>query len=170
MEYYRVGQIINTHGIKGEVRVMAETDFPKKRFAEGATLYLGSHDGTPSAKLTVASSRPFKGSWLVKFVGLDNINDVLSFKGHELLVSQQDQQELPKGRYYYHQIIGLQAVTTDGQELGPIVEIMPGANDVWIVKRPNGKELMLPVIKQVIKKVDLDKGTVTVELMEGLEE
>lgn len=169
MEYYRVGKIINTHGIKGEVRVADETDFAKERFKNGATLYLGDKKGDAAQELTVEKSRPFKGTWLVKFVGYDNINDVLAFKNHELLVSGEDQQKLPTGRYYYHQIIGLTAVTTEGRKLGPITEIMPGANDVWVVKKADGKEILLPVIKQVIKKVDLDAGTVTVELMEGLE-
>lgn len=169
MDYYRVGKIINTHGIKGEVRVADETDFAKERFAAGATLYLADHDGQADQSLTVESARPFKGTWLVKFKGYDNINDVLSFKGRELLVSGDDLQDLPAGRYYYHQIIGLIAVTTEGRKLGPITEIMPGANDVWVVKKADGKEILLPVIKQVIKKVDLDKGIVTVEMMEGLE-
>lgn len=169
MQYYRVGKIINTHGIKGEVRVNDETDFAKKRFKPGATLYLGNKEGGVNQKLVVEKSRPFKGTWLVKFKGFDNINDVLSFKNHELLVSEADQQELPKGRYYYHQIIGLTVVTTEGRKLGKITEIIPGANDVWTVKKENGKEILLPVIKQVIKKVDLETGIVTVELMEGLE-
>lgn len=169
MEYYRVGKIINTHGIKGEVRVAVETDFAKQRFESGSTLYLSKDGNQAGQSLTVEKARPFKGTWLVKFTGFDNINDVLAFKGCQLLVSGQDQQKLPAGRYYYHQIIGLTAMTTEGRKLGPITEIIPGANDVWVVKKADGHELLLPVIKQVIKKVDLEQKTVTVELMEGLE-
>lgn len=169
MEYYNVGKIVNTHGIRGEVRVLATTDFTDERFAQGKTLYLKQKNGEP-LKLTVENSRPHKGSLLVKFVGYDNINDVQTFRDHELLVSEEDQQPLAAGQYYYRQIIGLVVKTVDGERLGTIKEILsPGANDVWVVKRAHQEDLLLPVIKDVIKKVDLAAGEVTVELMEGLE-
>ena len=86
------------------------------------------------------------------------------------MVSADDQQPLDDGQYYYHQIIGLDVETTDGQKLGKIKEILsPGANDVWVVERPEKRDLLLPVIDDVIKKVDLDQQLVIVELMEGLE-
>lgn len=106
----------------------------------------------------------------MKFVGYDNINDVQAFRDHELMVSGKDQQPLEDGQYYYHQIIGLSVKTVDGEELGTIKEILsPGANDVWVVQRDGKKDLLLPVIDDVVKDVDLDAGEVTVELMEGLE-
>ena len=106
----------------------------------------------------------------VKFEGLDNINDVQTFRDCYLSVTEEQQSDLEDGEYYYHQIIGLDVVTDDGRELGKIKEIMsPGANDVWVVERSGKQDLLLPVIKDVIKDVDLDKHLVTVELMEGLE-
>ena len=108
--------------------------------------------------------------WLVKFKGYDNINDVQSFRDHELMVTEGEQQPLEEGQYYYHQIIGLTVKTLEGRELGVIKEILsPGANDVWVVKRAGQSDLLLPVIDDVVKNVDLDKGEVDVELMEGLE-
>lgn len=168
MEYYNVGKIVNTHGVRGEVRVLATTDFIDERFAEGNTLYL-QQSGEP-LPLTIESTRQHKGFVLVKFVGYDNINDVEQFRDHELMVSADDQQPLDDGQYYYHQIIGLDVETTDGRHLGKIKEILsPGANDVWVVERPEKRDLLLPVIDDVVKNVDLDKNLVTVELMEGLE-
>ena len=168
MEFYNVGKIVNTHGIRGEVRVMPTTDFVAERFAPGQDLYL-QQTGQP-LKLTVASARQHKGFILVKFVGYDNINDVQSFRDHELMVNGADQQPLPDGQYYYHQIIGLTVKTTAGEKLGTIKEILsPGANDVWVVQRAGKKDLLLPVIDDVVKTVDLDQGEVRVELMEGLE-
>ena len=88
----------------------------------------------------------------------------------ELRVSEEDQQPLEEGSYYYHQIIGLTVKTIDGRELGKIKEILsPGANDVWVVQRPHQADLLLPKIDDVVKKVDLDNGVVEVELLEGLE-
>lgn len=168
MEYYNVGKIVNTHGVRGEVRVLATTDFIDERFATGNTLYL-QQSGEP-LPLKIEQARQHKGFVLVKFAGYDNINDVEKFRDHELMVSADDQQPLDDGQYYYHQIIGLDVETTDGQKLGKIKEILsPGANDVWVVERPEKKDLLLPVIDDVIKKVDLDQQLVIVELMEGLE-
>lgn len=168
MDFYNVGKIVNTHGIRGDVRVMPTTDFVAERFAKGQDLYL-QQAGEP-LKLTVESARQHKGFILVKFVGYDNINDVQAFRDHELMVSGKDQQPLEDGQYYYHQIIGLSVKTVDGEELGTIKEILsPGANDVWVVQRDGKKDLLLPVIDGVVKDVDLDAGEVTVELMEGLE-
>ena len=107
---------------------------------------------------------------MVKFAGYDNINDVEVFRNRELKVSEEDQQPLEDGSYYYHQIIGLTVKTVDGRELGTIKEILsPGANDVWVVQRPQKSDLLLPKIDDVIKNVDLEQGIVEVELMEGLE-
>lgn len=167
MKFYNVGKIVNTHGIRGEVRVIPTTDFVNERFAKGAKLYLESIGDEP---LEIESARPHKGSILVKFVGYDNINDVEKFRNQELRVSEEDQQPLEEGTYYYHQIIGLTVKTIDGRELGTIKEILsPGANDVWVVQRPHKADLLLPKIDDVIKNVDLDNGVVEVELLEGLE-
>ncbi|MBD5806649.1 ribosome maturation factor RimM [Limosilactobacillus walteri] len=168
MKYYNVGKIVNTHGVRGEVRVLATTDFINERFAPGTTLYL-QEEKEPLA-LEIEKARQHKGFILVKFRGYDNINDVEKFRDHELMVSAEDQQPLEDGQYYYHQIIGLNVETMDGQQLGKIKEILsPGANDVWVVERPDKNDLLLPVIDDVIKDVDLAAKVVKVELMEGLE-
>lgn len=169
MQFFKVGKIVNTHGIRGEVRVIATTDFPKERFANGATLYLSQTSGEPK-ELTVQTARQHKGLWLVKFEDYDNINDVQTFRDHELMVTEADQQPLEEGQYYYHQIIGLTVKTLSGRELGKIKEILsPGANDVWVVQRQGQKDLLLPVIDDVVKNVDLENELVEVELLEGLE-
>ena len=169
MKFYNVGKIVNTHGIRGEVRVIPTTDFIDERFAKGAKLYLDQQQGEP-VELTIASSRHHKGSILVKFVGYDNINDVENFRNHELRVSEEDQQPLEEGSYYYHQIIGLTVKTIDGRELGKIKEILsPGANDVWVVQRPHQADLLLPKIAHGLNKHDLHNGIAEVDLLYGLE-
>ena len=168
MDFFNVGKIVNTHGIRGEVRVMPTTDFVKERFAKDHKLYLDMKEGP--LELTVEKARQHKGFLLVKFAGYDNINDVLNFRDHELMVTEEDQRPLEDGQYYYRQIIGLTVKTLEGEELGTIKEIMaPGANDVWVVDRPDKEDLLLPVIDDVVKKVDLENHQVLVELMEGLE-
>lgn len=168
MNYYHVGKVVNTHGIRGEVRVVPITDFVDERFQSGNELVIEkNHELIP---VTVEKARPHKGMELVKFTGLDNINDVEKFRDCFLSVAEDQQDDLEDGQYYYRQIIGLDVVTEEGRKLGKIKEIMsPGANDVWVVDREEKRDLLLPVIKDVIKKVDLDQHIVTVELLEGLE-
>lgn len=168
MNYYHVGKIVNTHGIKGEVRVVPITDFAEQRFQVGSQLIIETE--SRQIPVTVESARPHKGMELVKFAGLDNINDVQQYRNCFLSVSEDQQDDLADGQYYYHQIIGLAVETQDGRHLGQIKEILsPGANDVWVVNRPGKNDLLLPVIKDVIKQVDLDHHKVIVELLEGLE-
>ncbi|MBU7525404.1 ribosome maturation factor RimM [Lactiplantibacillus pentosus] len=172
MDYYRVGTLVNTHGIRGEVKVVVVTDFPEERFKVGQQLVLfKSPDATAGGiTVTVAKAREQKGLYFLTFKGLDNINDVEGYKGWTIKVPAEALHQLPAGEYHYHQIVGLDVVTTDDEPLGTIKEILsPGANDVWVVKRAHGQaDVLLPKIPQVIKKVDLDAGVVTVELMEGL--
>lgn len=172
MAYYTVGTIVNTHGIRGEVRVVATTDFPTKRFAVGATLYAFLPHQTTPVTLKVGTVRKHKSFYLLSFPDRPSINDVEGLKTATLKIAddQLDQSDLQPGEYYYHQIVGLDVVTVDGEPLGQIKEILsPGANDVWVVARPGKSDLLLPKIDQVIKQVDLDHHQVIVELMEGLD-
>lgn len=108
--------------------------------------------------LTIESTRQHKGFVLVKFVGYDNINGVEQFRDHELMVSADDQQPLDDGQYYYHQIIGLDVETTDGRHLGKIKEILsPGANDVWVVERPEKEIYYYQWLMMLLKTLTLIK-------------
>lgn len=169
MNYYDVARIIKTHGIKGELQVVSLTDFPEERFQPGSQLFILPDKG-PLVPVEVEKVRPHKQFLLVKLKDYDNINDVLKFVPGKMQVSEEQQEKLPAGEYYYRQIIGLSVKTTDDRLLGRIKEIMPtGANDVWVVDRPGQADLLLPAIPDVVKEISLDNGFVIVELMEGLE-
>ncbi|MQS75078.1 ribosome maturation factor RimM [Companilactobacillus halodurans] len=164
---YRVGTIVNTHGIKGELRIVPITDFPEDRFKAGAKLYLKNKEQI--SEFTVESSRPHKNFVLLKFKGYDNINDVEKYVKSELFASGEETPNLNEGEFLYKQIIGLTVIDKDLGEVGKVTEIMElGSNDVWVVKGPKYKEVLLPYIEDVIKKVDLDKGIVKVEIPDGL--
>ncbi|MGN7355979.1 ribosome maturation factor RimM [Paenibacillus sp. SAF-054] len=164
-----VGKIVNTHGIKGEIKVLPHTDFPEIRFAADNELLLVPADGKAPLPVTVQSSRFHKNMYIVKLVGYDNINDVEKFKGSMLKVTQEDLVELPENEFYFHQIVGCQVETDEGQDLGVITEILtPGANDVWVVKSPDGKSILIPYIDDVVLEVNVTDKKVRVHLMEGL--
>ncbi|KMM38699.1 ribosome maturation factor RimM [Guptibacillus hwajinpoensis] len=167
-EWLNVGKIVNTHGVRGEVRVISRTDFPEERYEIGNKLYLFKDD-EPVA-LTVSSHRKHKQFNLLTFEGYHNINDVVHMKEGILKVKEDQGGKLGKEEFYYRDIIGLEVHTEDGEYLGKVKEILsPGANDVWVVQSVNGgKDLLLPYIEQVVKNVDLDNGRITVHLMEGL--
>lgn len=170
-KYYTVGKLVNTHALRGEVRVIASTDFPEQRFKIGSKLAIFDHD-TKLADVEVDASRKHKNFIILHFKGLDSINDVERYKGQTLKVAESEKatDELGPNQYYYHQIIGLEVYTTAGEYLGKIREIMPlGPNDVWAIQRPNGgKEILIPYIADIVKEINLEDARVTIEPMEGL--
>ncbi|MDQ0091714.1 16S rRNA processing protein RimM [Paenibacillus anaericanus] len=164
-----VGKIVNTHGIRGELKVLLNTDFPEVRFAPKSRLLIVDAEKKTKIEVTVVSARSNNGTYIVKFEGFDNINDVEKYKGTELKVPKEQAVELPENEYYYHEIIGCRVVSDEDEDLGVIEEILrPGANDVWVVKLPSGKQLLLPVIDDVVLDVDVKNKLVKVHLMEGL--
>ncbi len=127
-----VGRIVNSHGIRGELKVVPETDFPE-RFDKGNALIIvdSQNKQTP---VTVQTSRLHKNMFILQFDQFSNINDVEKFKGSLLKIEAKEQQPLEEGEYYYHEIIGCKVITEEGQELGLVSEVLtPGANDVWVV-------------------------------------
>ncbi|MDY0396345.1 ribosome maturation factor RimM [Virgibacillus halophilus] len=154
-KYYNIGKVVNTHGIRGEVKVLRITDFAE-RFNVGETIYLDDHQDDGQA-LIIDGHRLHKGFDLLHFKGLGNINDVEHLKGKYLKIAESQQTSLEEGEYYYHEIIGCEVYLRDKMEkIGVIKEVLsPGANDVWVVKRAAGKDILLPYIDDVIKAVDV---------------
>jgi 16S rRNA processing protein RimM len=168
-KWFNVGKIVNTHGIKGEVRVISKTDFADERYKPGNHLYLFMPDAEEPIKLTVASHRKHKTFDLLTFTGYPNVNDVEPMKGGVLKITEEQQGELQENEFYFHQIIGCLVYTTKGEEIGKIREILtPGANDVWVVKGKGGRDILIPYIEQIVKKVDIKEKVILIEPMEGL--
>lgn len=166
--YLAVGQIVGAHGLYGELKVEAYSDFPD-RFAPGATLFLGED----LEKVQVTSMRPHKTTLLVQLEAIDDRNEAEEVRGLWLYVPEAEAGELEEGQYWIHDIIGLQVVTVDGTQIGKITDIVAtGANDVYVV-RPAGKinqgrDVLLPAIADVVERVDLEQGTMVIRLLEGL--
>jgi len=167
-EMFTIGKIVNTHGIKGEVRVVPTTDDPK-RFQKLKEIYI---ERTDMQLYKVESVRYHKNFVLIKFEGVDSINDAELFKNATLKIDKKDGLPLAKDEYYIGDLFNLEVVTEEGRMLGEIVDIIyTGSNDVYVIKnKETQKELLIPAIKQVIKKVDLQQKTMIVRLLEGLEE
>lgn len=168
-KWLSVGKLVNTHGIRGDVKIWPSTDFPELRFAPGRFLTLHAPDSDDTLEVEIISSREQKGMYVLKLKGFDNINQVERYKGWAVKVPDSELAELDEDEYYYHQIIGCNVLTESGDEIGVISEILqPGANDVWVVNRPKGKQALIPFIKDVVLQVDVKEKRVTIRPMEGL--
>lgn len=167
-EYLNVGKIVNTHGIRGEVRVISQTDFPEQRYQKGAKLTL-FRDGTAPLELTITSHRKHKNFDLLTFEGYPNINDVEAFRDGILKVSEEDLTDLEENEFYYYEIIGSTVIDENNEVLGKVKEILAtGANDVWIIQRKGKKDVLIPYIESVVKEIDVDKKEIHVDIPEGL--
>ncbi|HUV52130.1 MAG TPA: ribosome maturation factor RimM [Dehalococcoidia bacterium] len=160
-EFLIVGRILAPWGIKGEVKVEVITDFPE-RFAPHNFVYLNA------SPFEIESCRPHKQFLLLKLATIDSIEAAEKLRGCELTIPRSELPELPEGQYYTFQLIGLDVVTTKGQRLGQVTDIMATAsNDVYIVEGKRG-DILIPAIDDVVKSIDLKKGTIIIEAIEGL--
>lgn len=170
-EELTVGRLVNTHGIRGEIKVLSHTDFPDVRFAAGKKLLVIPADGSSKFEVTVESAREHKGMFILKLKGYTNINEVEKYKGSMLKVPSDDLVELPENEYYFHQIVGCEVYTDEDETtpMGTITEILqPGANDVWVVKPAKGQDILIPVIPDVVLDVNIEAKRIKVHIMEGL--
>lgn len=165
--YFKVGTIVNTHGIRGEVKIMAITDFASDRFKKGAELQIDTNQGF--VPVNVQASRMHKNMWLVLFEGVTNINEIEKYKTHDIYVYGEERAALGDDEYYYDEIIGCRVVDLAGNVIGTISEIMEtGANDVWIIQRDGKSDALIPMIDDVVKQVDVENKLVTIDALEGL--
>ncbi|MCM3736187.1 ribosome maturation factor RimM [Bacillus cytotoxicus] len=168
-KWFNVGKIVNTHGVKGEVRVVSRTDFPEERYKVGNTLYIWQEEEAEPLAVKITSHRSHKSFDLLTFEGYNNVNEVEGLKGSLLKVPEDQLGELAEGEYYYHEIIGCTVVTEDGETIGTIKEVLsPGANDVWVIKQPRGQDVLIPYIEEVVLQVNINEKLVTIHVMEGL--
>lgn len=159
MEFIEIGQIVNTHGIKGEVKLNPWTD-DIEDLLDLEVFY--DEKGNP---LEVINSRIHKNTVIIKFRSISTMNDAEKMKGETLYT---EKTPLPEGRYYIKDLIGL-TVLENSEKLGTLTDVFnTGANDIYEVKTPDGKRIYLPVIDGVIGDIDLNEKTIEVTIPEGL--
>ena len=162
----QVGIITSTHGVRGEVKVYPTTDDPR-RFRRLKEVVLDT--GREKLNLEIEGVKFFKQFVILKFKGLDNINDIEKYRQKSLYVTRKNAVRLQRDEYFIADLIGLKVQDEDGKELGTVKDVIEtGANDVYEVEMADGKSLILPAIKQCILNVDVENGTMQVHVLEGL--
>lgn len=162
----RVGVIIKPHGIRGEVKVYPTTDSPR-RFDVLKKVKLRS--GNRLKEIEIEKARYFKNLVILKFKGIDNINDVEMYKNYDIFIDRKYGVPLKENEYYIADIIGMEVFDDCENRIGVIRDVLEtGANDVYIVERDSAKDLLLPAIKDCILKVDIETNRMTVHIMDGL--
>lgn len=164
-QFLQVGIISSTHGVRGEVKVFPTTDDPQ-RFLDLKKVLLDT--GKERISLEISGVRFFKKFVIVKFKGIDNINEIEKYKGKSLLVSRADAVALEEDEYYIADLIGMEVITDDGEK-GVLKDVLEtGANEVYVIVFEHLGEVLVPAIRQCILSVDVQASKMRVHLPEGL--
>ena len=165
-ERLQVGVISSTHGVRGEVKVFPTTD-DATRFKKLKQVYLDT--GKEQMLLEIQGVKFFKQFVILKFKGIDNINDIEKYKGRSLFVERKDAVPLEEDEYYIADMLGMSVYTEDGARFGTLKDVMEtGANDVYIIDSDDHGEILVPAIKQCILSVDVEADRMVIHLMDGL--
>lgn len=163
---FQVGVITTTHGVRGEVKVFPTTDDPR-RFRRLKEVILDT--GREQIHLEIEGVKFFKQFVILKFKGIDSINDVEKYRQKSLYVTRENAVPLRRNEYFIADLIDLKVLDELDQEIGTLKDVMEtGANDVYVIEMTDGKELLLPAIKQCILDVNVEEGFMKVHILDGL--
>ncbi|QDR80438.1 ribosome maturation factor RimM [Sporomusa termitida] len=159
-----IGKIVAPHGVRGDVRIFPLTDFPD-RFHALKTVYVEN-----VGQMQLESARPHKKFILLKFAGINTMNEAGNLSGKLLKIGREDLVQLPAGQYYIFDIIGLNVFNEEGELLGIITDVLqPGSNDVYVIETQDKQELLVPAIKEVVKQIDIAGKKMLVKLQEEMD-
>lgn len=168
-----VGEVVATWGNRGEIKIIPYTEFPE-RFSQMDAVRLFAKDAEePLGVFPLEDCRMHKEAIILKLKHVDTISEAEKLRKALIKVSVDELMPLPPGRHYIFELIGLECQTTEGERLGVISDVLQtGANDVYVIKPYPGvtklKEILIPVIPQVVLEIEPEEGYVLVELMDGL--
>ena len=165
-EYLEIGQIVNTNGLKGYVKVMPFTD-DITRFDTLKTVYIVFKG--KMLEYEIENVRYAKNMVCLKFVGIDDINDAEKYKGCYLKINRKDAKKLDKNTYFIVDLIGLDVYDENENKIGTLEDIFKtGSNDVYVVKQEDGKQILLPAISKVIKEINIEQNKIVVDISQGV--
>lgn len=165
-EYFEIGQIVNTNGLKGMLKVKPFTDNIKE-FEDFKSIYIQRKSELIEFKIEMV--KYVKNMVLLKLEGIDDINEAEKYRNLYIKVNRNVMPKLPEDSYYIVDLLECEVYTVEGEHLGKVDDVFnTGSNDVYIIKNELGKQILLPAIGEVIKNVDIPNRKITVKLMKGL--
>ncbi len=165
-QYFEIGQIVNTFGIKGVVKVNPFTD-DISQFEEMETILVDKKGSL--LEMQIEEVKYSKNQVLLKLKGIETVNDAEKYRNCYLKLPREKARKLPKNTYFIADLIGLEVYTEEGKLLGKVDDIYnTGASDIYVIKDELGKQILLPAIKDVIKQIDLEQEKIVVHLLDGL--
>jgi 16S rRNA processing protein RimM len=165
MKYIEIGKIVGTHGIKGELKIISDSDFRSERFQKGNTIFLSFEKSMMAVQIT--SSRAHKNYDLITINGLFDINYVEKYVGCSVHIDKENLEKLDEGEYYFDDLIGKTVQTVDGETVGIVKDILDlPQGEILVVTKPNKKEIMIPFVDEFIQSVSDD--VIVITPIEGL--
>lgn len=164
-----VGRIVKPHGIRGEVIVESQTEAADERFVAGATLFVGDPASEDSAAVRIEAARPHQGRYIVAFEHVDDRTQAETLRNVLLSIPSGQARPPAPGRYYPHDLEGLDVFDESGGTLGVLTGVLDNpANDLWIVRTPAGKDVLVPAVREFVRDVDLERKRIVVRPIPGL--
>ncbi len=166
VEYLIVGQLINTHGVKGELKATALTDDPQ-RFKKLKWVYIDKNGGLE--KYDISGVKFFKQFVILKFKNVDGMEEAEKLKGLYMKIDRANAVKLPEDSFFITDILGMKVYDENSVMLGTLADVIQtGSNDVYVVRDEEGKEILIPALKSVVREVLLEEGKISVILPKGL--
>jgi len=167
-DHFEIGKIVNTQGIKGEVRVFPTTDDPS-RFGLLTSVFVSKTSGSAPVNMRIERVRFHRNLVIIKFAGVDDMDAAEKLRGQTIMIPPELALPLDAGEYYVRDLYGMTVFTENGEELGTLTDVLStGANDVYVISQAGQKDLLVPAIGQCIKTVDVENKKMIISLMEGL--
>lgn len=165
-EFVQVGDIVNTHGLNGELRILSDSDFKEERFKKGETLFIIDATGNIIDEVVISKYRTHKNFDLITLKGYNHINQVERFKGKMIAIKKAELPTLEDSDGYYHHDIMACDVILDGKNIGNVYKIVPmGGYDLWYIKRQDDKDLIIPFKDEFVSSIDLEQKEIIVQLL-----
>ncbi len=164
-----IGRIVKPHGIRGEVIVESQTEAPDERFTPGARVFVGEPDNPRAKEARIGTARPHQGRYIVKFEHVHDRTTAETLRNTLLSIPAEEARPLEPGRYYPHDLEGFDVVDESGQALGVMGAVLENpANDLWVVRTPEGRDVLVPAVGEFIRNVDVEQRRIVIRPIPGL--
>ena len=169
MDEFTVARVRRTHGLNGELQVQSETTDGAAVFQPGRTFQVhGAGQNLPRTTLTLESSRPHKGGFLLQFAGISDLESAQMLMGAELLLAPDELRPLDEGEFFLHDLVGLEIIEADGRSLGTIADVFDVSGQLLASVKLEGQEHLFPIRKETVNRIDIEARKIEVSLPSGL--